>query len=204
MNFLIFFKNKKLFCKVKKSSGFTLIELMVVMAIATIIMTSFVIQQSKWSDQLAVNTQAYEMVLMIRQAQIYSLGVREDTGSTGDKFDVGYGIYMNQSNANQYIYFADRDSDQKYDFGEAIETKTFSGGVTIKDVCGSSSCFFVGGGPLWQASISFFRPETKANIKLLNNGGNPVDTPPVTIKLQSSGGREVNIIVEANGQVSIQ
>ncbi|KKP56176.1 MAG: hypothetical protein UR50_C0006G0011 [Parcubacteria group bacterium GW2011_GWC1_34_10] len=194
MNFLTFFKKK----------GFTLIELMVVMSIATIMMAVLIFQQNKWSDQLSVNTQAYEMVLMIRQAQIYSLGVREDTGGTGDKFNVGYGIYMNQSNANQYIYFADRDGDQKYDSGEAIETKTFSRGVTIKDVCGSSNCFFVGGGPLWQASISFFRPETKANIKLLNNGGNPVDTPPVTIKLQSSGGREVNIIAEANGQVSVQ
>ena len=194
MNFLTFFKKK----------GFTLIELMVVMSIATIMMAVLIFQQNKWSDQLSVNTQAYEMVLMIRQAQIYSLGVREDTGGTGDKFNVGYGIYMNQGNANQYIYFADRDGDQKYDSGEAIETKTFSRGVTIKDVCGSSNCFFVGGGPLWQASISFFRPETKANIKLLNNGGNPVDTPPVTIKLQSSGGREVNIIAEANGQVSVQ
>jgi len=193
MNFSIFFKKR----------GFTLIELMVVMSIATIMMAVLIFQQNKWSDQLSVNTQAYEMVLMIRQAQIYSLGVREDTGGTGDKFNVGYGIYMNQSNANQYIYFADRDGDQKYDSGEAIETKTFSRGVTIKDVCGSSNCFFTGGGPLWQASISFFRPETKANIKLLNNGGSQVDNPPVIIKLKSPKGKEANITVETNGQISI-
>ena len=193
MNFLTFSKKK----------GFTLIELMVVMSIATIMITIFTIQQSNWNDQLAVNTQAYEMVLMIRQAQIYSLGVREDIGGTGDKFNVGYGIYMNQGNVNQYIFFADRDGDQKYDSGEALETKTFSRGVTIKDVCGSTNCFFVGGGPLWQASISFFRPETKANIKLLNNGDNPVDNPPVIIKLISPKRKEANITVETNGQISI-
>jgi prepilin-type N-terminal cleavage/methylation domain-containing protein len=79
-------------------SGFTLTELIVVITIATIITTALVFQQAKWNDNLAVSTQAYDLALMIRQAQIYSLGVKEDNSATGDKFNIGYGIYFTQNN----------------------------------------------------------------------------------------------------------
>jgi len=183
-------------------AGFTLVELIVVMAIATIIMTTLVIQQNKWNDSLTVSTQAYELALMIRQAQVYSLGVREDTAGTGDKFNVGYGVYFDTDNT-RYIFFADRDGNMKYDSGEAIETKTFTRGVTIKNVCGNTKCFFTGSGSLRRANISFFRPETGANIKLTNTGGNRADDPPVTISLKSIGGKVSSVKVEINGQVSI-
>lgn len=213
----IFSKNKGLPREAKRSggftrtpktwvSGFTLVELSVVITIATIIMTVLVIQQGKWNDRLAVNVQTYELALMIRQAQVYSLGVREDTtSSSGDKFSVGYGVYFDTDNS-RYIFFADRNGNKKYDSSEEIngETKVFTRGVTIKDVCGTSRCMVAGGGPLKKASVMFFRPDTKANISLLNNGGNSIDTPPITITLQSLGGKTSSVTVESNGQVSIQ
>jgi len=183
--------------------AFTLVELIVVMAIATVIMTVIAIQQNSWNDRLSVSTQAYDLALTIRQAQIYGLGVREDTsGSGGDKFNVGYGVYFDNNNT-RYIYFVDRNENQRYDSGELLETKIFTRGVIIKDVCGSSRCIYTGGGSLRKASILFFRPEPKANINLLTNGGNWADNPPITIKLQSIGGKIFSVKVEANGQVSI-
>ena len=199
---LISFKNKGLPREAKRSGGFTLVELIVVMAIAIVMITSLVIQQSSWNDSLSVSTQAYEMALMIRQAQIYSLGVKEDTAGGGDKFNIGYGIHFD-TNPARYIYFADRNGNQKYDSGEETETKTFTRGVTVEDVCGSSECIYTGGGPLKKAGILFFRPEAKAIISLLNNGGNSVDSPPVTVTLKSVGGKEYKVIVQTNGQVSI-
>lgn len=186
----------------KINKGFTLTELLVVMTIATIITTALVVQQNRWNDQLTVSTQAYEMALIIRQAQIYSLGVKVDPLGSADKFNVGYGVYFNNDNS-RYIFFADRDDDQKYDAGEELETKSFSRGVSIKDVCGSSRCIFSNGGPLWQASVSFLRPETQANIKLLNNGGNSVDVPPLNVYLQSANGKVYLVKVETNGQIHI-
>lgn len=185
-----------------KKRGFTLAELLVVMAIATILTTILVVQQNSWNDQLTVNTQAYELALMVRQAQIYSLGVKVDPLGQNDKFNVSYGVYFNNNNT-QYIFFADRDGDQKYDSGEALETKSFNRGVNIKDVCGDDRCIFSGGGPLRQASVSFLRPETQAYIKLLNDGGNPVDVPPLSIYLQSVKGKVYLVKVETNGQISI-
>ena len=185
--------------------GFTLVELIVVMTIATIIMTALVVQQSRWNDSLIVSTQAYEMALIIRQAQIYSLGVREYTAGTGDKFNIGYGIHIDKNAPTQYIFFADKNGNLKYDSGEIIETKTFTRGVIISDICsnsGGSNC----GTPIFQVSISFFRPDPKANVIFLNNGGNPPGggiAPPATISLRSVAGKISKIIVEANGQVSI-
>src|SRR3989344_9039724 len=126
----------KFFNKDKVKSGFTLVELLVVMSIFTIITTALVIQQSKWSDRLALKTQIYELALNLRQAQINSLGVREYTTGTGDKFNLGYGIYFDQNNLNQYMFFADKDGDKEYDVGEVVETKTFTRGVTINRFCG--------------------------------------------------------------------
>jgi prepilin-type N-terminal cleavage/methylation domain-containing protein len=191
------------FSKLKINGGFTLVELLVVISIATIITTSLVFQQSSWNDQLAVKTQGYEMALMIRQAQIYSLSVREDTGGSGDKFNIGYGVYFDTDNT-RYIYFADRNGNQMYEPGEEIEVKTFTKGVLIKDVCGIASCIYFGGGPMQKVNISFLRPDPKANMMLTNNGGQKKDDPPVSITLKSPRGVLSLVKVEANGQVSIQ
>jgi len=172
-------------------------------------MTAIIIQQGRWNDHLAVNTQAYELALIIRQAQIYSLGVKEYAAGTGDKFNIGYGISVNEDNPGQYVYFADKNKNQRYDSGEEIETKTFTGRVAINRFCGLDS----GGGERCSPNagnvhtlcISFFRPEPEANILLLNSDGNPSSSvnPPATIYLRSPGGEEASIKVETNGQVSI-
>jgi prepilin-type N-terminal cleavage/methylation domain-containing protein len=195
------------YSKFFKNRGFTLVELIVVMTIAVILMTTFVVQQTSWNDRLTVNTQAFETVLMIRQAQTYSLGVKEYTAGTGDKFDVGYGIHFD-SDHTRYIYFADANKNKKYDSGEAIETKTFTRGVTIDRVCGTNgsgveSC----GSPLSQIDISFFRPEPKANMKFFNNGGSELNGgnelfAPATIYLRSTGNTQYKVSIQANGQVS--
>ena len=203
MNSLTFFKNLKL------NRGFTLVELVVVMSIAVIMITTLVVQQNKWNDSLTVNTQAYELALMIRQAQIYSLGVRESAPGSGN-FDIGYGVYFD-SNNSRYIYFADKNGDKKYNAGEEIEIKTLTNGVTVDRFCGvkdvgqlDDKCSS-GSGNVAYLNISFFRPEPKANILLLNNRGNQSGNtiPPATIYLKSLGGNQYSVKVEANGQVSV-
>ncbi|MBN2093792.1 MAG: prepilin-type N-terminal cleavage/methylation domain-containing protein [Candidatus Zambryskibacteria bacterium] len=206
----MFFKNLKLKIaypvKLQRSGGFTLIELLVSISIAMIIITVFVMQQRQWDEQLAVNTEAYELALMIRQAQIYSLGVKGQLGVAGDIFNVGYGIYMRQGLSDKYIFYADKNHNEKYDAGEEIETTKFDKGITIKDVCGSvKNWCFEGGGSLFQADIRFFRPDTAAKILLTNVGGIDKDFPPVKITLQSAGGSKTSLItVDASGQVSVQ
>lgn len=196
-----YFSKSKIF---SPRAGFTLIEFIVVMSIAIILITSLVIQQSKWNDTLTVNTQAYELALTIRQAQIYSLGVREYSAGGNGRFDIGYGVYFDQ-NFNRYIYFADADKDQKYDAGEELETKTFTRGVTIERICGKRNSSEQCSNPLDHINVSFIRPEPGANINFLNSGDQTVNNvdPPALIYLRSLGNKQYKVTIETNGQVSI-
>lgn len=180
---------------------------MVVVVIATVLMTALIYQQSKWNDKLSVSTQTYEMGLMFRQAQVFGLGVREYMAGSGDKFGQGYGIFVDVDTSDRYIYFVDRDNDYKYDLGEEIETKVFNKGVRINRICGyvgnSQTCSPSAG--LNATSIVFVRPEPKANILFQNNGENKLNQfgPPFDVYTRSASGAESNIRINENGYISI-
>ncbi|MEK7669446.1 MAG: type II secretion system protein [Patescibacteria group bacterium] len=188
-------------------SGFTLTELIVVMAIATVIMTSIVIQQSKWNDQLVVSTQAYEMSLMIRQAQIYALGVRENVAGTGDKFDVAYGINFDITSPTQYVFFVDKNKSGKLDSEESLETKSLTREVYIQKICAfippKAKCSDLG--VLSKVSVTFLRPSPNAIIKLLTSSNQEVAAyePPAIIHLLSPKGVKFYLRIESSGQIYI-
>lgn len=198
-----------------KWAGFTLIELLVVMTIATILMTALVVQQNSWGDQLSVNIQAYELALMIRQAQIYSLAVKADLSNPGDKFETRYGIQFDIDLNSQYRFFSDRNADLKWtSSSETIETKNLTKGVVVDKFCsingvGNETCSTnPPTGNYRRLSISFHRPDTKAIIRFLNNGANggntfgaPVDK--ARIYLKSPNNKISSVTIEDNGQISI-
>jgi prepilin-type N-terminal cleavage/methylation domain-containing protein len=124
-----------LFSRRGRNAGFTLVELLVVISIATIILTALIIQQSTWNDTLSLRTQNYELSLILRQAQVHSLGVREDTSGSGDKFGIGYGVYFDHNQRDRYLYFADRNGDGNYDPSELVETYFLKRGVTLDKFC---------------------------------------------------------------------
>lgn len=202
-NFLISKKDRRAL------KGFTVMELMVVTTISTIILAVIVFQQNKWADRLLLNSQVYELTLQIRQAQVYGLGVKEFTTGGGDTFNIGYGVHVEDSDLVRYIFFADRNKNKIYDSGEAIETKILTRGVVIDRFCDIDINTLVetcNGGSLRKLGVSFARPEAKANILFLNNGGNP--TPGLgnnraVIYLRSPGGKISSVKIENSGQVSI-
>ncbi len=196
--------------KVSSNKGFTVVELLVVISIFTVITTALVIQQSNWNDKLQLNSKLYDLALLVRQAQIYSLGVRQDTLASGDNFNLGYGIHFEASNNSSYIFFSDKNQNQKYDIGEDIQTYNLTNGITIDRFCGylgNSSTERCGpdAGNIETLDISFYRPEPKAIITLLNNGGNTSSSvnPPAIIYLKTSEGTLASVRVETNGQISI-
>jgi prepilin-type N-terminal cleavage/methylation domain-containing protein len=198
-----FSKNKGL----SAQAGFTLTELLVVVAISVVLTTAIIIQQNKWNDNLAVKTQAYELVLMIRQAQIYSLGVREDVGGVGNKFNIGYGMFFSANGNENVSFFADRNNNLKYDSpGEKIEEKIFTRGVKISNVC-ASACGGAGPKPK-KLNISFLRPNPVAHLFYLAANGDdftPAVSSPALIEVSSADGSYVvTITVADNGQISMQ
>ncbi len=165
----MFYKNKKIINQ--KSSGFTLLELLVVITISTIITAAFIIKNQEWNKNFAVTSQIYDLALTIRQAQTYSLGVKEDVVGSSDKFNISYGVHIDFGSPGQFIMFADRNLNGIYDNGEGIETKTLKRGVQITSICGNRSngaTFCSDSNPgstvTGKVNITFKRPETKALV----------------------------------------
>lgn len=102
--------------------GFTLIEMITVVAIFTIMSSIVLFNYNKFRSDTILTNMAYEVALSIREAQIYGVSVRK--GGPGSYSDP-YGIYL-PFNSTQYFLFIDGDDD-----GEFSGTScTTSGGDT--------------------------------------------------------------------------
>ena len=106
-----------LFCKVKKikrnsQSGFTLIELMVTIGII-ILMTAVLMQRySSFNNVVILKSQAYELALDVREAQVFGVSTRGTSNSYREAFGISFDL--TQTN-NAYKLFQDASGDLKYD-----------------------------------------------------------------------------------------
>ena len=178
-------------------------------------MTTMIVQQSKWNKDLVLKSQAYDLVLLIRQAQIYALGVKEDINSNGDKFNIGYGIRVETTGAfaQRYSFFTDRNANKVYDSGvDFSENISFKGEVKIDKICGirasnPSQTICNGNGSAKVVDISFLRPSPDAYITFYDNNA-VINTvlPPVQLKIQygNDSTLQKTVTIESNGQISTE
>ncbi len=195
------------------NSGFTLTELLVVISISTILITTMVINQDKWNDQLSLKTQTYEMALMIRQAQYFSLGVRGSSLVSGDQFDASYGVYVDMNIKNSegrvvnYSFFIDKNKNNVLDSGELIESKTLGRGIYIEKICGYNNSLDLRCTPqdgIYKVGINWIRPDVSSVIKFFNSATNEQTSviPPTVIYLKSSKGLSSEIEISSSGVVA--
>lgn len=168
--------------------GFTLVEMLVSLAIMTLIMTVAVTGQSSYNRSILLNDTAYTVALSLRQAQSYGLSSRK----AGTFQNAGYGIYLTDSGLTSYRLFADTSSpvsnpppawcppnsistpDSKpgnclYDSTGppdiTIQVYSFSRGFSFSKFCGkvgpTTNC---SGSGLSTLNIEFIRPNNKTII----------------------------------------
>lgn len=103
---------KRSLCEVAR--GFTLIELMVVLAIVVIISLVVLVSASRFNSSILLRSLAYDVGLAVREAQLYGVAVKGTAAgtqvpcSTGltSQFCAPYGVHF-QAGSNQIIVFAD-------------------------------------------------------------------------------------------------
>ena len=101
----------------KDNCGFTLIELLVSISIVSVILTVIVLNQSTYTDSIALFNLADEISSTVSQAQAYGIGVREFSPGSSE-FSISYGLTFNilASGSNKaYLSFADRNNNKIYD-----------------------------------------------------------------------------------------
>lgn len=192
----------------KSNSGFTLLELLVSIAIVGVITTVVIFNYSKFNDGLALSSATQEIAVAVREAQVYGLSVKEVSVGSG-QFASAYGIYFEPSTPLNYYVFADLDASNTFDIGsgcgsgstECIEKFTLRNGISITSICDASDC------PphpsVKKLNIVFLRPNPDALIYFTNNGG-AIQAGPSTrarIILTSAKGNTITVTVESTGQI---
>ena len=184
--------------------GFTLVELIVSIALITVLSGILLGSRRQFADKLNLKNQTYNVVLAVRQAQVESLAVKP-TGSP-QNFAASYGVHFDSGYAtNIFKYFTDSNLNGRFDNGEPNQDVTLLNVVVRQNVCGNngSSCF---GGNFTQMSVTFRRPSATSRIRFMNNGGNDSNgvNPPAIIYLVSPAGAVSSVKVESTGSVSVQ
>jgi type II secretory pathway pseudopilin PulG len=186
------------------NGGFTIIELLVVIGIMLAVTAAMLFQGGGSKSDLEVTNAAYDLALILREAQTYGIGVREeDLGVT--QFNVGYGVAFDSNDPTRAYLFSDADRDQVLDAGEIVSTFALSGGISISDICGyGGSTYCSSGGTLRYLTVSFLRPNPDARLT-----GGPAGSPSsytfsrATIRLTGVEGKTRSIEVLPTGQISV-
>lgn len=162
--------------------GFTLVEMLVVLAIIIMITAIVINGQSTYNRSILLTDTAYTVAYSIRQAQSLGLASRGTSAGGSVISNAGYGVRF--AGTTGYTIFADiggvdvlstavcpigvtgtpeaKPGNCKYDSGtdRIVQSYTFSRGYTIGNICGKSGSTLTCS--LSSLDVVFMRPETRA------------------------------------------
>jgi prepilin-type N-terminal cleavage/methylation domain-containing protein len=181
------------------SKGFTLFELLAVMAVFILLTSITIASDSRFGGRVALEAVAYDIALSIREAQIYGVAVRRTSAGS---FNVGYGMHFTPGTG--YELYADLNGDGIRDVGETVKATTMSG-YTISSLCAPE----VTGCDRTRLDLLFRRPEPDACIGATGaatlSGTQCISgIPNSVITITSSRGGTATVVVESTGQISVR
>lgn len=194
----------------KGLKGFSLVELIVTMGIMVAITTVVVYNQRDYSTTLTLKNATDNLALDIRQAQVYGISVKEFGPGGSGRFDIGYGISLDQHFfPRQYVSFGDFNKNGIYDGLEAENIVKLPTNIKFSAICiiptsGAENCTRAD-----LIYIMFKRPETTAHMTIRVAGGDGLlevlnNIKGVRLVLASPGGLTKSVVIYPNGQISVQ
>lgn len=212
---------------IKKSGGFTIVELLVTISIFVVLTGIVLFNQSKFNSTILLTNLAYDTALTIRLAQNYGLNIREsdNTSIVDPKYKfLPYGVHFEtEANNKSFLLFADLTYNGEADPGYGVfptdaDSSTCDAvdgcvnrysirrGNIIKYICaealamGTSTCT---GTPLPSIDITFIRPNPDAYIRYASGSSDPVQYKVVTIVIGGADGSTRKVIVRSNGLIEV-
>ena len=136
--------------------AFTLIELIVIMAIVAIFTTIIFVDYGKNNKVFALERSARKLSQDIRRTQEMAMsGVAGETGTNG------YGVYFNTGSSTSYLIYVNKDSNMSYVQGTDSDKETIAMESAVK-ICN----LLVDSGSVNPVSVSFQPPDP---INYINN-----------------------------------
>ena len=119
----------------KRASGFTIIELLIVMVIISVLSVLVLTNYRSGQKKYALDQAAQKLVSDIRKTQNMSISGVEITGVCDESNSCdGYGLYADMNN-NFYIIYADKNSNATYQLPDPIiETINLPDKIEIQNV----------------------------------------------------------------------
>ena len=180
----------------KKSAGFTLIELIVVLFIMTLVSSVVLANYGSFRQSTSVLNLANEVALSIRQAQVFGVAVVGEGIGQAAVFP-RYGVRIGYA-PGEYSLFHDLDADNAYDDpGELVETFILPNGGSLSACTIDASAVRECG----ELLIIFVRPNPDAFIYRVGAGA--LAFPEAEIEIEINGQAE-QVAVLANGQIAIR
>lgn len=196
-----------------RSRGFTLIEMLVVIAIMAVISAVILFNNNRFGGVVLLQNLAYDMALSIRQAQGFGIAVQRFNTSFG--YAYGMHFQVDASGSSSYVLFADGltpVNNGTYECPqpgtpncELVQATTIAAGYRVVQLCVKPPDAAERCDATW-VDITFRRPEPDAYI-LSNVTGSSISddiNESAEIHVASPRGDIKVISVQTNGQISVQ
>lgn len=199
--------SRKLAAKAHGSKGFSIAELIIVIAIFTLVTTIALFDQGRLSSNVLITNFAYEAALAVREAQVYGIGVKN---FDSNEFVGKFGAYFDLVNApSSIVLFNDIDQDNHYDAGtnEAKFQYAFTNqrGNKMVALCvdSSSSHECTSGDSLSNLTILFKRPSPEAHFYIDGTDEEQIGKAYIVVNNVDNDNCQV-VIIEQTGQIRVE
>ena len=189
--------------------GFTIIELLVTMAIFSMLTAVVLANYFTFGANSQFVNAGEDVILALRQAQVYGAGTKKAATPCGTSdFECAYGVHFVMLKPDRFVTFVDYNNSGNYDVGEEIETIIWDGAVSITGIkCTiiTSDCVgnIINGATM---DVTFRRPSPDARIFDLvpqAAGFSGYKNGWITLS-DANTGKTSTIAISLPGQISIQ
>ncbi len=187
----------------KNIRGFSLLEVLITAAIIGIVTAMVVIRYGAFNNSVLLKSQAFELALDLREAQVFAVSVR----GRGVQFREEYGLYFDADTTNQYLLFQDSGDTKPaiFNAGEEIgKPYLIDSRFEITDICVNACTSGSTEVALEDLSISFARPDFDALFETTDSSApGSINRAEITISPLSSAETR-RVIITSTGQITVE
>ncbi len=172
--------------------GFTMLEMMVVMAIVLTLTAIVIMYIPQFRDRSGLDLVAQEVAITVRTAQVYASGGKIPLNQIEAR--PSYGVYFAKDSSDILLY-TDEDVDQIFDEGENSDTYELHG-IMVSKICADDDC------GLADITTTYTRPNLTA--KICTEGGDDCSISQAEIYLKTVKSEKEKVVrIFKNGQISV-